>query len=95
MRLKSLIFFLHICQFCSCNISHLPEHRFDPLSDVETSNTNVTLEKWIDLDGNETRMSHMLEERYYREESKKLEITVALKDESDTSMMKGDTKRVV
>ena len=95
MKLKSLIFFLHICKFCSCNISHLPVHRFDALSDVETSNTNVTFEKWIDLDRNETRMSHMSKERHYREEPKKLEITVALKDESDTSMMKGDTKRVV
>ena len=96
MKLETLIFVLYVFDFCFCNLSPLPASTSSNLLfDAYSLNSNATLEKRKNFDLNKTQTFHLSKKRPYYEEPKTLEITVALKDESDTSMMKGDTKRVV
>ena len=95
MELKTLLLIFHLCKVCICNSNHLPN--LDIISQLNTkslsANTNLTNLQHSCSNG--TPKLPFLQERRYHETPQTLEITVALKDESDTSLMKGDTKKVV
>ena len=83
---------LYICKICMCKSSQLPSHRLGSLINVEISNTTMQKSQSVSI----REPQHLTSSKViqYTDEPETLDITVALKDESDTSMMKGDTKKV-
>ena len=94
MKISYHLLILYICKICMCNSSQLPLHRLGSLSNVETSNKNTTVQKSKYFAISENQHLDSSKDRRYYDDPETFDITVALKDESDTSMMKGDTKKV-